>query len=98
MGKRRWSRKKQEELGFDGMPEEMHGMYGTYNNWGCRCDKCKEANRIVHAKIKSRNAKSHGLSGYFNYGCRCDTCNDAARVWNQSQYLRFKQGKSNAGT
>lgn len=25
-----------------------HGTLGGYNNHGCRCDECREANRVSH--------------------------------------------------
>ena len=33
------------------VPEERHGRFSTYNNWGCRCRPCKRAN--------SDHSKSH---------------------------------------
>lgn len=26
------------------VPEENHGKFGTYSNWGCDCPPCNEAN------------------------------------------------------
>ncbi len=69
-----------------------HGITSTYKK-GCRCDPCKEANRVYevdrkqrkkqntdkHRASNFRTLKNHGLSGY-NMGCRCDKCKDAHAI------------------
>lgn len=32
------------------IPKEKHGTFSTYNNWFCRCDRCKNANRLKTKK------------------------------------------------
>lgn len=69
-----------------------HGSYSTYQNWRCRCDACREANRLYHIrarerrKAKPRSEVPHGTpGGYTNWGCRCAFCrlanNEAKRAW-----------------
>lgn len=26
------------------LPDDRHGRFGTYSNWGCECDPCNDAN------------------------------------------------------
>lgn len=35
-----------------------HGRYSTYTNKGCRCDECREANRIASANYRRRRIAS----------------------------------------
>lgn len=70
--------------------DKRHGTPNGYNNYGCRCDRC----RAAHAadSLKRKNARRiaptprhvHGtVNGYDNYSCRCKRCTkahtDAAR-------------------
>jgi hypothetical protein len=67
--------------------DSRHGTHNGYKNLGCRCDRCKEANRIEEAKVKARRIArfrngeaevTHGLyTTYGNWGCRCRPCTDA---------------------
>lgn len=73
-----------EELRRLRRENRKHGR--TRYNEGCRCDVCREANRVAHRKgAKTRrnrpfNEIPHGVNGYRNYGCRCETCTDAGRA------------------
>ncbi len=29
-----------------------HGSLSTYNNWGCRCEPCREANRVHSQQVR----------------------------------------------
>ena len=66
-----------------------HGTLGGYTNHKCRCDKCREANRIYNTGAKARRYASlkdpldarHGSTNFYgNYGCRCDRCTAAWAV------------------
>lgn len=75
-------------------PEEFqHGASG-YDNYGCRCDVCKEGNRNKQKALRERNSEErqlvggvwihplapHGtLNGYQYYKCRCGPCTEASR-------------------
>lgn len=64
-----------------------HGGAGTayvYNK--CRCDECREANRIRvarrrnerRAEPKAPDDPRHGKSTFYsNHGCRCEKCTAA---------------------
>lgn len=66
-----------------------HGTRSAYNNTGCRCLACREANSAYHRRYRERlnerrrrhpRLVPHGTaSAYFNHGCRCDRCVDAGR-------------------
>ena len=71
----------------------QHGSSG-YDNYGCRCDVCKEGNRDKQAALRERNSEErqfingmwihplapHGTrNGYQYYKCRCNACRDAVR-------------------
>jgi hypothetical protein len=67
--------------------DERHGLNG-YNNYACRCDICKEAQRVDITVRRARRQAAglpdgderHGTyNGYSNYCCRCDHCKLAAR-------------------
>lgn len=62
---------------------------------GCRCEGCKEENRLTQKEIKARRVArfkageveiTHGVSGYSNWDCRCNECKSA---W--SSYLRERR-------
>jgi hypothetical protein len=73
-----------------GLIEVEHGRYSTYTNYKCRCDKCKEANRVrqmhyrLMAQIRAAAENPEALKtkqwehgtyrGYREGGCRCDDC------------------------
>ena len=62
-----------------------HGDYRTYAK-GCRCDDCRDAQRVRCAAMRADRAKDpsradragHGkASTYKNYKCRCAECSAA---------------------
>jgi hypothetical protein len=70
----------------------------TYVHHGCRCDGCREANRIGtyahHARLAERAANGHpdGVevsdSTYRNWSCRCEGCREAhAEVMRSTSHL-----------
>lgn len=74
-----------------------HGDYRTYAK-GCRCDKCRDAQRERCAEARARRAADptsadragHGkASTYKNHGCRCTACSKA----NTADVLAFKRRK-----
>ena len=80
-----WLQRPRRVLHVD---DKRHGTLAGYNHFGCRCDKCKEANVADGMRRrKAREAKGlpadderHGTyNAYINYGCRCDHCKLAAR-------------------
>jgi hypothetical protein len=60
---------------------EHHGTSGGYNNYACRCELCREAQRLHHRRWREANKGRplrHGeYSSYTNYACRCQPCRDA---------------------
>lgn len=70
--------------------ESWHGTKNGYAYHKCRCDLCKEANRVYGRacaeKVMSQpitgDESWHGTTyGYNNRGCRCDLCKDAKRAY-----------------
>lgn len=63
-----------------------HGR-AAYENHGCRCSVCREANSRHHADVRLVKGEAfrsdpsdsrHGtVNGYTNYGCRCGKCRAA---------------------
>ncbi|RSS92501.1 hypothetical protein EF919_18385 [Streptomyces sp. WAC02707] len=73
-----------------------HGHVNAYKS-GCRCDACREANRVYQAASNKRRAADPALadraghgraSTYINYACRCDACKAA-----NSQRLREQRDR-----
>jgi hypothetical protein len=61
--------------------DPRHGTVNAYTYHGCRCDRCKEANREATAAARDRRQKAgvppeaHGtVNAYSNYRCRCAEC------------------------
>jgi len=63
--------------------DHRHGTVNGYTNYGCRCERCSEANSdYQNPKAKARREAGleegdprHGSdNGYTNYNCRCDLC------------------------
>lgn len=85
------------------MPDDdpRHGTPNGYGNLGCRCDKCKEANRLNHARYMARVRASgqlargenvvHGTSYRYDVGCRCDECREAHNAKSRKTKARLRQ-------
>lgn len=74
-----------------------HGTRSRYNNAGCRCDRCRDANTQDAARRKAERyayvdnyslppTVEHGRSAYNNWGCRCPICCAAQAEANRSSY------------
>lgn len=83
-----------------------HGDYRTYNK-GCRCDDCREAQRLRCAELRTTRAQDpaaadragHGkASTYKNYGCRCKACSKANTANVNAFRARRRQRKALAET
>ncbi len=69
----------------NGLPagDPRHGTVNGYGNLGCRCDECREANRVQHNRYMSqvraegRSLGSHGSELRYDTGCRCEQCREA---------------------
>lgn len=65
-----------------------HGTDSMYRQ-GCRCDSCRRAHRLAHAKWRReaswRQPPTHDRNGYNNYGCRCTVCCEASRAYFQAR-------------
>lgn len=83
----------------DGDPR--HGTPNGYGNLKCRCDACREANRVVHAQYMARILESgqlaelpgvtHGTSYRYDVGCRCDSCREAHNLKSRQTKARLRQ-------
>lgn len=67
----------------------VHGKRGTYVYRRCRCDACREAERVYQASRPKKErtpadlkAKQHGtVNAYIHYGCKCRPCKDAIAAY-----------------
>ncbi|KWX25625.1 hypothetical protein AFM11_05190 [Mycolicibacterium wolinskyi] len=63
--------------------DPRHGTTNGYGNLYCRCDRCREANRLSHSaymkrlRDDGRIVGKHGTDLAYDSGCRCDTCREA---------------------
>ena len=68
-----------------------HGTRSSYVENKCRCDECRDANRVYqNQRDRQRYAYTqehglpddveHGASAYVNWGCRCEICTKAHAV------------------
>lgn len=64
--------------------DPRHGTITAYAHHGCRCDRCKAANRHAQQEARDRRRTGgipehvHGSeNGYSNYRCRCKRCRTA---------------------
>lgn len=64
-----------------------HGTASRYRSRKCRCDECREAQkialRIYRTGDPTRGARTaqHGTRYLYTRGCRCEPCIEAARAW-----------------
>ena len=85
------------------LPAE-HGDVRRYRQ-GCRCDACREANRLYHAEWRATSRRDpsradragHGKPNtYRQYGCRCDACRAAnsadVAAWRARRRERAESG------
>ena len=82
--------------------DSRHGTQNGYNNHGCRCERCREANRTSHAtyinkvKEEGRTLGEHGTRLCYDTGCRCDPCRDAHNARSREyKRERRRQAKEN---
>lgn len=81
-----------------GADDPRHGTTNGYGNLGCRCDACKEANRVGHAKYMAqarahrRELGEHGSSLRYDTGCRCDECREAHNAKSR-EYKRSRRAQ-----
>lgn len=76
------------------MPE--HGKENTYARHGCRCDECREANRLAQRRKRARDKPTpehvHGTkSGYSYYRCRCVECLRAWKAYHVPYMKAYRQ-------
>ncbi len=66
--------------------DRRHGTYGAYTNLGCRCDRCRDANRrrrnayMASVRAEGRIIGSHGRPLAYESGCRCQECRAAGKA------------------
>lgn len=76
------------------------GTYPSYEQ-GCRCEGCRDANRIRgtrqnrkrYQRVKESGLPAHiphGASAYVNWGCRCEVCSAAHHVKMAANYAKRK--------
>lgn len=73
-----------------------HGTLNGYVELGCRCPRCKSANRAAARKGAAQRKQAlppagsplHGLRRTYVYGCRCEKCRAA-----ESDYQRRRRGR-----
>jgi len=85
------------ELGPD---DPRHGTTNGYGNLGCRCERCRQANRENHLaymhkqRAAGRVLGRHGSTLAYDTGCRCQVCreahNEKSRLYKAAQ--RRKRG------
>ena len=63
------------------MNQIPHGTTNGYNNYGCRCDECREANAKAHASYMSRNPKQVLLAALYQ----------RERYWNERYDLAWER-------
>lgn len=80
-----------------------HGTLNAYKNLGCRCARCREANRLACLEFRRsrgvlpqaaraarrRAAVRHGSVTKYRHGCRCAEC----RRWVADDRARFRGGR-----
>jgi hypothetical protein len=85
--------------------EPEHGTHARYQS-GCRCEDCREANRVRCLEYRRRAAANpavadragHGrASTYKNLGCRCTPCREAGMA-HQAKTRAARRTRQNAPT
>ncbi len=86
--------------------DPRHGTTNGYQNLGCRCPKCREAQRVYMLGYWRRKGKptraeyvarlreendTHGREARYGRGCRCELCVEAANS------ARRKRRQANPG-
>ncbi|MBC7630540.1 hypothetical protein [Aeromicrobium sp.] len=81
--------------------DPRHGTQNGYGNHKCRCDACREANRIKHGEYMTRIRESgelaelpnvvHGTSYRYDVGCRCDPCREAHNAKSRATKARLRE-------
>lgn len=81
-----------------GPRDPRHGTMTGYAYWGCRCEKCTEANRVTGIenraqKLVNLKPEDHGKAATYLVGCRCDACKQAYRVAHREKVNRRQAWK-----
>ena len=80
--------------------DPRHGTINGYGNLYCRCDRCKEANRLNHNEYIQKARASghlangdvtHGSSYRYDVGCRCDLCREAHNEKSRQTKQRIRE-------
>lgn len=70
-----------------------HGTASTYNNHGCRCIPCTDAQGVALQSWRSRRGRlgvhgprqpRHGVRSQYVKGCRCDLCRAAETAYKRA--------------
>ena len=67
-----------------------HGSYSVYVHAKCRCDECREANRVYKRKFDRKSVNTplrHGTLDGHRRGCRCAACTAAKSQSDREYYL-----------
>lgn len=82
-----------------GPQDPRHGTTNGYGNLGCRCERCREANRIAHAQYRRKAITEgrlvtedveHGTPYRYDVGCRCDPCRQAHNAKSRATKQRLR--------
>jgi hypothetical protein len=80
---------------------QNHGTASAYNNYGCRCERCRAASTAARrAWVESLQDRQfadvpHGTpSGYRNWGCRCEPCSLVRATEARAQQLKKRASQT----
>lgn len=82
--------------------DPRHGTPNGYGNHHCRCERCREANRLQHAEYMRRVRADgrirgrHGTDLAYDSGCRCEECRLAHNLKSR-EYKRARRARSPKG-